>query len=143
MAKPNVFISHRWDYKDDYDKLIEKFNDYDFEYLNYSVPEHDPLDEDQIKKIKAALKEQVRQCNYFIVFANMAIGNSPWIEYELEVATDYNKPILSVKPHGYTGDIPKIVQDADTEGGPVGFNTPSIIKKICNSLDHPLPEGIS
>lgn len=142
MAKPNVFISHRWAYKHDYDKLVEKLNDYGFTYLDYSVPEHDPLDVNKVNEIEDALREQVRQSNYVIVFANMAIGNSIWCQHELNVAAEYNKPVLSVKPWGYSGNIPKFIQAADTENGPVGFNTPTIIKKICSKLNHPLPEGI-
>lgn len=136
MAKPNVFISHRWEYKENYDKLIEKFDENKFDYLDYSVPQHDPLDVDKVNAIKKALKEQVRQCNYFIIFSNMAMANSDWCKYEVEVAKEFKKPILSVKPFGYTGNIPVYIQGADTEGGPVGFNTPAIIKKIKEKLNY-------
>ncbi|ANE56668.1 TIR domain-containing protein [Methylomonas sp. DH-1] len=142
MTTPNIFISHRWAYADDYDKLVDKFEEYSFSYLDYSVPINDPLDEDKTNKIKIALKEQIRQCNYLIIFANMAMANSYWCKYEIEVATHFNKPILSIKPHGYAGNIPTFIQNADTEGGPVGFNTPAIIRKICNKLDHPIPSGV-
>lgn len=135
MAKPNIFISHRWAYKDDYNSLVKKFKENEFEYLDYSVPEHDPLDVKRIAEIKNALKEQVRQCNYFIVFANMSIMNSRWCKYEVEVAIEYKKPILSVIPFGYKGNIPVFIQNADTEGGPVGFNTPAIIRKIEGKLN--------
>lgn len=134
MAKPKVFISHRWAYKGDYDSLVNKFRDNDFAYLDYSVPEHDPLDVMRVSLIKLALREQIRQCNYFIVFANMAMYNSKWCKYEVEAATELNKPILSVKPFGYTGNVPEYIQTADTEGGPVGFNTLSIIKRIKERL---------
>lgn len=142
MAKPNIFISHRWDYNDDYYKLIKKFDAYGFAHLDYSVPQHDPLDANRVNKIKAALKEQVRQCNYFIVFSNMAMNNSDWCKYEVAVATEYGKPILSVRPHDYDGNIPQFISNADTEGGPVGFNTPAIIRKICSKLNHPVPDGV-
>lgn len=142
MAKPNIFISHRWAYKEDYDALVSKFNKYGLTYLDYSVPEHDPLDAKETDEIKSALEEQVRQSNYVIIFANMAIGNSFWCKYELEIVAKYNKPVLSVKPYGYSGNVPQFIQDADTENGPVGFSTPSIIKKICKKLDYPLPLGV-
>lgn len=134
MAKANVFISHRWDYDNEYKKIVEKFKENDFAFLDYSVPAHDSLDVKKVAEIKAALKEQVRQCNYFIIFARMAMDNSDWCKYEVQCAKDYGKPILSVKPVGYTGNIPKFIQDADNENGPVGFNTPSIIKKINDKI---------
>jgi hypothetical protein len=141
MTTPNIFISHRWA-SDDYEKLVAKFKEYNFKYSDYSVPEHDPLDADRVNQIKSGLKEQVRQCNYLLVFANMAMDNSKWCKYEIEVAKEFNKPILSVKPSGYTGNIPVFIQDADNEGGAVGFNTPAIIRKICSKLNHPVPDGV-
>ena len=142
MTTPNIFISHRWADQVHYYNLVNKFDSYDFKHLDYSVPQHDPLDVIRTIQIKAALREQVRQCNYFLIFANMSIGNSSWCKYEVELASDYKKPILSVRPHGYTGNVPLFIQNADTEGGAVGFNTPSIIRKICNKLNHPLPSGL-
>ena len=142
MAKPNIFISHRWLYNYDYYNLVDKFDQYGFFHLDYSIPQHDPLDAVTTNKIGAALREQIRQSNYFIIFANMAIGNSYWCNFEVQVASNYQKPILSIRPHGYTGKIPLFIQNADTEGGPVGFNTPSIIRKICTKLNYPLPFGI-
>jgi hypothetical protein len=101
------------------------------------------LDVNKTNAIKLALAEQVRQCNYFLIFANMAMENSDWCKYEVATAVKYGKPILSVKPHGYTGNIPVYIQAADTEGGAVGFNTPSIIRKVCAKLDWPLPRELA
>lgn len=142
MTTPNIFISHRWAYADDYDNLVSKFKTYGFSYLDYSVPQCDPLDVNRTNQIKFALREQIRQCNYFIIFANMALINSFWCKYEIEVAKAYGKPILSVRPHGYGGNIPLFIQEADSEGGPAGFNTPAIIRKICSKLNHPIPTGV-
>ncbi len=103
-----------------------------WDHLDYSVPEHDPLDLNRKRLIEAALKEQIRQCNVFIVFARMAAINSNWIETELKYALEYNKYILGIRPHGYTGNIPLFIQNACDDI--VGFNTPAIIRKIENIL---------
>ena len=71
MAIPNIFISHRWAYSVDYTSLTSKLKSYCLKYYDYSVPEIDPFDLKKKKEIKEALKEQIRQCNYFIVFANI------------------------------------------------------------------------
>jgi hypothetical protein len=142
MATPNVFISHRWAYPDDYDSLVSKFKQYGLGYLNYSVPKENPLDVNRTNQIKIALREQVRQCNYFIIFANMSMVYSPWCKYEIEVAKEYRKPILTIQPRNYNGNTPLFMQNADTESGPVGFNTPAIIRKICIRLNHQVPAGI-
>ncbi|WP_423747980.1 TIR domain-containing protein [Fundidesulfovibrio agrisoli] len=139
MPKPNVFISHRWDSNQNYYGLTQKFAQYGFGFLNYSVPQHDPADATRVGIIKAMLAEQVRQCNYFIIFANMAISNSRWCMFELECAVGYNKPILSVNPFGYAGGTPSRIASAGNQGGPVGFNAPSIVRKICRTLSWPIP----
>lgn len=134
MPKPNVFICHRWKYNEDYYKLVAGFESYGFPIVNYSVPEHDPLDWLGIRCTHAQLAEQVRQCNYFIVIGRMAT-NTDWCEHEVGVATRYGKPILSVKPVRYAGAIPNFIADADNQGGPMAFNTPRIIHLIRTQLD--------
>lgn len=142
MPKPNIFISHRWDYNEEYYSLIQKFAQYGFAHLDYSVPQHDPADANRVRAIAAALTEQVRQCNYFLIFANRAICNSRWCLHELNCAKNFGKPILGVNPFGYAGGTPQEVATADNQGGPIGFNTPAIIRKICNALDWSIPRGL-
>lgn len=134
MPKPNVFICHRWKHNEDYYKLVDKLRDYGFPIVNYSVPQHDPLDWVGIRRTKAQLAEQVRQCNYFIVFARRAI-DTEWCQHEVETAVSYGKNILGVYPRGYAGGIPKFIYDADNQGGPIVFHTPAIINRICAALD--------
>ncbi len=128
MKKPNIFISHQWRYSTEYYSLKSKFQDLEWTHLDYSVPEHDPFDLNRKKQIENALKEQVRQSNFFIVFARMATINSNWVQKEIEFAQEYGKYILGVKPWNYQGNIPLFLQNACDEI--VGFNTPAIIKKI-------------
>jgi len=141
MPKPNIFISHRWAYQYDYDNLVKKLDEYKLDHYDYSVPKHDPLDVNRKKQIEEALKEQVRQCNYFIIFARMAM-DSDWCRFEVKCAKEYSKPILSVKPWNYQGNVPIYITEADNQAGPVGFNVPPIIRKICTRLAWTLPPGL-
>jgi hypothetical protein len=135
MRKPNIFISHQWRYDNEYNQLKTKMDELGWEHLDYSVPSHDSFDLAKKRQIAAALKEQIRQSNFFIVFARMSASNSEWIEKEIEYALEYNKYILGVKPWGYQGNIPLFIQNACKKNGQiVGFNTPSIIKIIENTL---------
>jgi len=142
MPIPNIFISHRWDMRSDYYSLVEKLDLYDLQHLDYSVPKHDPLDAVTHRRIAAGLAEQVRQCNYFIIFANRGIGGSVWCMLELRTARNYGKPILSVAPHGYQGGTPPEITAADNQGGPVGFHGPAIIRRVCECLNWPVPRGL-
>ena len=59
MPKPNVFISHRWDYNSEYYSLVQKFDHYGLDHLDYSVPRHDPSDVSTTQAIARTLAEQV------------------------------------------------------------------------------------
>lgn len=142
MPKPNIFISHRWDYNTEYYSLVAKFDQYGFYHLDYSVPQHNPADVNTVNAIARTLTEQVRQCNYFIIFANRAIANSRWCLHELNAAKGFSKPILSVNPYGYAGGTPPEIAQADNQGGPSGLHAPAIIRKICATLQWPVPYGI-
>ncbi len=61
MKTPNIFISHRWAYNEDYYNLVSKLDERGFNHYDYSVPEHDPLDIVKKRQIQAVLKEQIRQ----------------------------------------------------------------------------------
>lgn len=141
MPKPNIFISHRWAYQEDYHSLVEKLELYGLAHHDYSVPQHDPLNVNRKRQIAAALQEQVRQCNYFIIFARLA-SDSEWCRHEVKVASFYERPILSVRPWNYQGGIPLFIQNADNQGGPFGFNAPPIIRQICDQLSWPVPKGL-
>lgn len=88
MKTPNIFISHQWRYDKEYNPLKKKMDELDWYHLNYSVPSYDAFDIQGKKRIAAALKEQVRQCNFFIVFARMATVNSEWVQKEVEFALE-------------------------------------------------------
>jgi hypothetical protein len=133
MPKPNIFISHCWDFSEEYHRLINTFDEYGFAHRNYSVPSHDPSDAAHIKEIEDALREHMRLSNYFIIPACMA-SNTRWCQLEVAVAREYKKPILSFRPLGYTGGIPPFISEADNQGGPIGFHTPPIIRKICAAI---------
>lgn len=135
MPRPSIFISHRWDYNYDYYSFTAKLAEYGFPYHDFSVPEHDPLNASRVREIERLLAEQVARSNYFIIFARMASGNSRWCEHEVLTAIGYQRPILAVRPHGYQGNIPTFISSADNQGGPVGFNTPAIIRKMRETLD--------
>lgn len=141
MPKPNIFVSHRWDYNENYYNLVKRFEQYGFAHSDYSVPQHSPLDANRKRLIASGLQEQVRQCNYFIIFARMA-SDSDWCRHEVATASGYGKPILAVRPYGYQGGIPLFIQQAQNQGGIVGFNAPAIVRTICNSLSWPVPTGL-
>ena len=98
-----------------------------FDYRNYSVPEHDPVDAGNDKKLKEELREQIRPVQVVIILGGMYVAHSKWIQFEIDYATELEKPILGIRPWG-SQRIPKAVQDAADKI--VGWNTPTIVQAI-------------
>jgi hypothetical protein len=121
-----VFISHAWDYNDDYYRLVKFLNGApNFTWTNMSVPEHDPIASSE--KLTAALNDQMRPANVFLILCGMYVPHSDWINYEINFARRIGRPIIGIRPWG-SERIPEAVQNAATEI--VGWNSDSIVSAI-------------
>lgn len=128
MRQYDLFISHAWKYNDQYYKLVDLLDDYNyFSFRNYSVPEHDPLDAKVTLKLYQELEEQVRQSTVVLVIGGMYCNYRTWINNEIEMAKKYNKPILLVTPWGQNRIPTKIDAVASKT---VGWNSKSIVEAI-------------
>ncbi len=124
----DLFISHAWTYDDDYYGLVQFLDNANlFKYRNYSVPQHDPLDANNASRLMAALDRQVRPVNVVLIISGMYVNYRDWIQYEIELAQGYGKPIVGIRPWG-SQRVPVAVQSAATEM--VGWNTNSIVGAI-------------
>jgi hypothetical protein len=131
----DLFLSHAWKHNTDYYKLEKMLNQAPlFSWRNYSVPVHNPLIDPGSKAGKKVLTEeldqQVKPTNCVIILAGMYASYSEWIEKEIQIANNYNKPIIGIEPWGQER-VPQIVQDNAIEI--VKWNTKSIITAIRNN----------
>ena len=126
--RPRIFVSHAWEYTDQYRRLENMLDEApDFEYSNYSVPEHDPLHAKTKKELAEALYNQIRPTNVVIILAGMYVPYREWIQKEIDIAVELGKPIIGVAPRG-SQKIPQAVQDVAEEI--VSWNTSSIVSAI-------------
>ena len=124
----DMFISHAWRYNDEYYRLVNLLRSaIYFRWRNYSVPEHDPLDAYSTPRLKAALDRQIRPVNAVLIVSGMYVNYREWIQYEIEVAQKYNKPIIGIRPWG-AERIPIEVQLSAKIM--VGWNTGSIVDAV-------------
>jgi hypothetical protein len=123
-----LFISHAWIHNDDYYKLVNILNNANnFSWHNYSVPEHDPLLVKTTKQLDEGLVQQIRPTQAVIIISGMYAAYRQWIQREIEIAKEMNKPIIGINPWG-NERIPLSVQNAACEM--VGWNTNSIVNAI-------------
>ncbi len=127
-----LFISHAWRYSDDYYRLVNMLDAAPyFQWRNYSVPEHDPVldpdDPDDQESLVKELKQQIRPVNCVLVLSGMYVAHSFWIQTEIDIATDLEKPIVGIRPRGQER-VPQAVSSVAKEM--VGWNTDSIVEAI-------------
>ena len=138
MKTYNLFVSHAWDYSDDYNKVIEWLDkaktDKRLDYRNYSDPKDDPIvdpdEETKKKRMKEKLKNQIRPSSIVIVIAGMYVAHSEWIGFEIDTAVEMKKYIIGLKPWGQERIPTKVSENADVM---VGWNYESLISAILSS----------
>jgi len=124
----DVFISHAWNYHDDYYRVEKFLNDAPlFRWRNYSVPKHDPLQLPSTSALKDQLRKQIRPVNVVLILAGMYVAHRDWIQFEIDFADAISKPMIGIRPWGQQR-IPSAVTDAVDEM--VGWQTTSIVSAI-------------
>lgn len=126
----DLFISHVWrrEENSEYYRLVNMLQEANlFTWRNYSVPEHDPLGTKTDTQLRAALDRQIRPVNCVIVIGGMYVNYRKWIQEEIEMAKNYNKPIVGIIPRG-AQRVPIELQNVAKEM--VGWSTSSIVAAV-------------
>lgn len=128
----DIFISHAWKYGEAYDRLIALLdNAPNFYYRNYSAPEDKPLIPSHMSVLDTTIRNRINikiNCaNCVLVISGMYAQYSNWMQVEIEIALELDKPIIGIKPFGGQ-QIPRTVYNATD--AVVGWNTPSIVDAI-------------
>ncbi len=101
MRTYNLFISHRWDYPDDYDRLVNLLDSAPgFSWKNFSVPEHKALEARSARGLRRALRTQMRLSHAVLTIAGVYASYSEWMLEELDLAKGFDKPIIAIAPWG-------------------------------------------
>lgn len=121
-----VFICHDWEYSGEYTRICKFLERAPyFRWVNLSVPEHDPLDTDDM--LQKNLRDQIRPADVMLVLAGMYTARSEWMDWEMAFARRVGKVIIGVKPWGNI-QLPVVVQRNAYEI--VSWNTTAIVSAI-------------
>lgn len=124
----NLFISHAWKYNSEYYNLVNLLDNASyFPWKNYSVPQHDALETKTNKELNDALHRQISPCSCVLIIAGMYYNHREWIQKEIEIANEYNKPIIVVRPRGQER-MPSELTSASYHQ--VNWNTDSIVSAV-------------
>lgn len=129
MTNRKIYISHQFKYCEEYELLIKKFKELNWEYCTYLIPEHDSFDYNRKKAIEIELMNHIQTCNIFLILARTTIGDSFWLIKEIEFNNSNNNIIIGIIPNDYEKRTPIHIEKAVNHGY-VNFN----IDKIYNLL---------
>lgn len=128
-----IFISHSWNYSNQYSSIIDFLNKQGVKYYNHSVPKDDPVHTNGTdKELYNAIEAKIKGCSCVIILAGVYASYSKWINKEIEIAKNYNKPIIAVKYWGAARFSSVVMDNADRV---VGWNSKSVadaIKELCD-----------
>lgn len=133
MKTHNLFISHSWNYSDQYYRLVRLLqNRRYFKFKNYSVPRDDPIHEAGTDaKLLQAIRGQMAPCGVVLILAGVYGSYSKWIDKEIDLAEEGfdngRKPIIAIVPRGSKRISARVKGAADRV---VGWNTDSIVDAI-------------
>ncbi|MYC29423.1 MAG: hypothetical protein F4X65_04950 [Chloroflexi bacterium] len=111
----NLFISHAWDYADDYSKLIELLDTQSsLDWRDQSVPRSSPVLAPDLIGIREALARRIFQVDAVLVVSGIHHYSSKWVQYELYAAREYGKPVIGIEPRRPAAASAEVVDAATT-----------------------------
>jgi len=128
MAKKNIFISHRWDYPDDYTKISEAIDRSKYDVSNRSVDESNPLPGTK-KEVTAAIKGKIDSASVILAPARpAAVTEGSMGRKEIDYAMSKSKKIIAVNTGATTSvasyweenDIPVVACRKDSLENEIG-----------------------
>jgi hypothetical protein len=100
-----VFVAHAFEPTDDYRRLIEYLEgSRNFFYKNTSIPELPPgLDTEGLRQ---ELRKQINLAEVVLIPASLYAQNREWVDFELNCAKGFDKPVVALNLFGVTAKMP-------------------------------------
>lgn len=128
LKEYTVFISHSWDYDNQYMRLVEMLSEGRLFNVAYEeATKNNPINSQNAEYIKVALSKKISNSNIVLGLAGMYASYSDWMQWELDKAMQLGIPIVGVIPWGQER-VSSVVSQRAKEL--VRWNTDPIISAI-------------
>jgi hypothetical protein len=131
----HIYISHGWKYTDDYYRMInylEKLSEAEpnFGYDIHSEPESEKGKKNRnTDELMAEMQSQIRDSECIIILSDMYNDFHYWLDYAMELAKDWQIPIIGIRTWGNEETPNQIETNADEV---VEWHNQSILTAIRN-----------
>jgi hypothetical protein len=146
LSSVGIVISHDWSYNEQYEGIVALLNGVPgFHWKNLSVPRENPIPASSSlprsnATILRSLEGLIKQADCLVVLAGVYVTGSNWIQTELDLADQYGKPVIGVKPRGQER-VSKVVRTNANEM--VNWNGASIVAAIRRLVPSPAYPNLS
>jgi hypothetical protein len=107
-----LFVTHAFQEHEEYARIFEYLESRDnFFYNNYSDPEFD-LGPGGQEAIQEEVRRQIKQAEVVLFPLGVHAVKPQLIDFELQVAQAFKKPIIAIQAFGGTVNVPKQVLEA-------------------------------
>lgn len=132
-TKYHLFISHSWAYGDNYVRLVSLINSQsNFVWSDYSVPKDDPIHNvPTSKQLYEAIKAKIKPASCVIILAGVYSTYSEWINKEIEIAKELDKPIIAIEPWASEKTSTVVKNNADKIVKWQGSSVVNAIRELC------------
>lgn len=121
-------LAIRGNYSDDYRTLKSWLDSAGyFKWSDYSVPIENPIDAKSRAELKQRIANRISCCSCVIVLTGMYVAYSEWIDFEIETALRYSKPIIGARPRGQLRVPDAVSSNADIM---VGWTRDGIVSAV-------------
>lgn len=128
----DIFICHGWENSPHIRTLTEELDkatefDDQFAYINHGDFDKTVLVEDRLSTLEIIVKDQIKNAAVLLVMTDLYEEYNEWIDFELKLAKDLNKPVILIRSYENRKTPPHLEQRADDV---VAFEPEKLLKKI-------------
>ena len=98
MAHPEIFISYDYDNDRHYKNLLMAWDSNDmFDFRFYDMSIDVSINSNDANYIKKVIRNRIWDASHFLCIVGQQTSQSDWVQWEIETAVAYEKPIIAVK----------------------------------------------
>ena len=105
-----VFLSYKWEDKKHANDLKSYLRNPNNKYRHIPLTERKDYRRKGENYVRNYLKNIIKDCEAMLCLVGRNTHSSPWVAYELDVATSQSKTILPIRIPNTTGGLPKLIK---------------------------------
>lgn len=101
-AKVHFFASHSWTHRHHRERLHTILKPWarGIDFQDYSISRAHPLNTETDPELAGELRNIIRHMDALLIMAGMYANNSPWMQFEINVAFAFDVPIIPILANG-------------------------------------------